>query len=307
MFSLRNFIRFGAALLLLTVVSCKEKSPAPTTSNSSSNADTHQQTFQVKGVVQEVKPDGKTAVIKHEEIPGYMKAMTMPFEVKDAKELIGLKPGDVISFRMVVTSKEGWIEQVTKLSAPPPTELPSRQTFRRVQEVEPLNVGGLLPEYHFTNELGQAISTSQFKGQALTFTFIFTSCPFPEFCPRMSSNFAKVQKKLLLMPNAPTNWHLLTISFDPEVDTPAVLKGYAQRFQHDPRHWSFVTGDLIDITAIAEQFGQQFWREKPSGPINHNLRTVVVDTQGRVQKIISENKWTSDELVAEIVKAAAKP
>jgi protein SCO1/2 len=262
------------------------------------------QTYQVKGVVQELKPDGKTAVIRHEEIPGYMKAMTMPFEVKDAKELIGLKPGDVVSFRMVVTSKEGWIEQVTKLSASPPTELPSRQTVRRVRDVEPLNVGDLLPEYHFTNELGQAVSTSQFKGQAMAFTFIFTSCPFPEFCPRMSNNFEETQKKLLSLPNAPTNWHLLTISFDPEVDTPAVLKGYAQRFRYDPRHWSFVTGDLIDITAIAEQFGQQFWREKPNEPISHNLRTVVIDTQGRVQKIFPENKWTSHDLAEEIVKAA---
>jgi protein SCO1/2 len=291
MIRLNNLKSVSTLVVALALVACTEK----------------RQTFQVKGVVQELKADGKTAVIRHEEIPGYMKAMTMPFEVKNAKELMGLKPGDVVSFRMVVTDRAGWIEQVAKLSASPSTELPSRQIIRRVREVEPLNVGDLLPEYHFTNELGQAISTSQFKGQVLAFTFIFTSCPFPEFCPRMSSNFAEVQKKLSLMPNAPTNWHLLTISFDPETDTPPVLKGYAQRFQYDPRHWSFVTGDLIDITAITEQFGQQFWREKPNEPLSHNLRTVVVDTQGRVQKIISENKWTSDELVTEIVKAAAKP
>jgi protein SCO1 len=203
---------------------------------------------------------------------------------------------------MVVTAKEGWIEQVTKLSASSPAELPSRETFRRVREVEPLSVGDLLPEYHFTNELGQAVSTSQFKGQALAFTFIFTTCPFPEFCPRMSNNFSEVQKKLLSMQNAVTNWHLLSISFDPEVDTPAILHAYARRFEYDPRHWNFVTGELIDITAIAEQFGQQFWRQ--DNTISHNLRTVVVDTQGRVQKILPENKWTSDQLVAEILKAA---
>ncbi|MBI3851425.1 MAG: SCO family protein [Verrucomicrobia bacterium] len=288
MLDLKHLKMISTAVVAVAFVACTEQ----------------KQTFHVKGVIQELQPDGKTAVIKHEEIPGYMKAMTMPFEVKDAKELIGLKAGDVISFRMVVTKKEGWIEQLTKLSASSPTELPSRQTIRRVRDVEPLNVGDLLPEYHFTNELGQAVSTSQFKGQALALTFIFTSCPFPEFCPRMSNNFEETQKKLVSMPNAPTNWHLLTISFDPEVDTPAVLKAYAQRFQSDPRHWSFLTGDLIEITAITEQFGQQFWREKPTEPISHNLRTVVIDTQGRVQKIISENKWTSDELVAEIVKAA---
>ena len=104
------------------------------------------------------------------------------------------------------------------------------------------------------------------------------------------------------MSNAITNWHLLSISFDPEVDTPAILQAYARRFEYDPRHWNFVTGELIDITAIAEQFGLQFWRQ--DNTISHNLRTVVVDTQGRVHKIFPENKWTSDQLVEEIVKAA---
>jgi len=298
----RNLIEIGALALCMTVVSCKEKSPTANSPDGSANLDTNQQIFQVKGVIQELKPDGMTAVIKHEEIPGYMKAMTMPLEVKDAKELLGLKPGDAVSFRMVVTAREGWIEQVTKLGVSPPVELPSPQTIRRAREVEPLSVGDPLPEYHFTNELGQAVSTSQFKGKALAITFIFTTCPFPEFCPRMSINFAEVQKKLLAMPKAVTNWHLLSITFDPEVDTPAVLQGYARRFEYDPRHWNFVTGELIDITAIAEQFGLQFWRQ--DNTINHNLRTVVVDTQGRVQKILPENKWTSDQLVAEIVKAA---
>jgi protein SCO1/2 len=298
----RNLIWVGAVALFIGLVACKENPSGTIPSDDSSNLDTNQQVFQVKGVIQELKPDGKTAVIKHEEIPGYMKAMTMPFEVKNANELLGLKPGDAVSFRMVVTDKEGWIEQVTKLGVSPPVELPSPQTIRRAREVEPLSVGDLLPEYHFTNELGQAVSTSQFKGRALAITFIFTTCPFPEYCPRMSNNFAEVQKKLRSTPNAVTNWHLLSISFDPEVDTPAVLQGYARRFEYDPRQWNFVTGELIDITAIAEQFGLQFWRQ--DNTISHNLRTVVVDTQGRVHKIFPENKWTSDELVAEILKAA---
>ena len=122
-------------------------------------------------------------------------------------------------------------------------------------------------------------------------------------CPRLSQNFSETQKKLKEVPNAPTNWHLLTISFDPEKDTPAVLKNYAGRFGYDPQHWSFLTGDLMEITAIAEQFGQMFWRE--GGSISHNVRTVVIDANGKVQKVIAENKWTSDQLVEEIVKAAA--
>ena len=286
--------------LAVVCISCGKRSDNFSTEKSGS---TNQQIFQVKGVVEEIKPDGKSAVIKHEEIPNYMAAMTMEFETKDTNELRGLKAGDAISFRMIVTGDNGWIDQVKKLNVAP-TEPPSRATFRRVRDVEMLNVGDALPEYHFTNQLGEAVSLNQFKGQALAITFIFTTCPFPTMCPRLSQNFADVQKKLKERPNAPTNWHLLSISFDPEKDTPAVLRNYSERFDLDPKHWSFLTGELIEITAIAEQFGQTFWRE--GGSISHNVRTVVIDATGKVQKIIPENKWASDELVGEILKASAK-
>ncbi len=292
---------FFAALLAGTAVSCGKKSENFSTEKS---AHTNQQIFQARGVVEEIKPDGKSAVIKHEEIPNYMAAMTMEFETKNTNELRGLKPGDAISFRMIVTGDDGWIDQVKKLNVPP-TETPSRSTFRRVRDVEMLNVGDALPEYHFTNQLGQAVSLSQFKGQAVAIDFIFTTCPFPTMCPRLSQNFSEAQRKLKEMPNAPTNWHLLTISFDPGKDTPTVLKDYAGRFNYDSAHWSFLTGDLIEITAIAEQFGQTFWRE--GGSISHNVRTAVVDVNGKIQKIIPENKWTSDDLVAEILSASKQP
>jgi protein SCO1/2 len=275
-----------------------------TDTSTKTNTSTNQQIFQVKGEIRELRPDGKTAVIKHEEVPNFMPAMTMPLEVKDTNELRGLKAGDVVSFRMIVTDNDAWIDQVKKLNEPRKfSELPSKSTaLRVVRDVDPLKVGDPLPNYHFTNELGQAVSTSQFKGQVLAFTFFFIKCPYPTFCPLMSNNFAEAQKKLRAMPNAPTNWHLLSITFDPENDTPAALKAYAEKHSYDPEHWNFVTGDLVEITAIADQFGEVFGRE--SGTIVHNLRTVVVDAQGRVQKIIPENKWTSDELVAEIIKAA---
>jgi protein SCO1/2 len=295
-------------LLALAVSSCSEKSVEPMREIKTSDVSTNEQVFQVKGEIKEIKPDGKTAVIRHEEVQNYMPAMTMPFEVRNTNELRGLKAGDVVSFRMIVTDNDAWIDQVKKLSEPLKlSELPSRSSsFHIVRDVDPLKVGDPLPDYHFTNELGQAVSTSQYKGQAFAFTFFFIRCPYPTFCPLMSSNFAETEKKLLAMPNAPTNWHMLSISFDPEFDTPAELKAYAQRYNYDPARWSFVTGDLIEVTAIGDQVGETFGKE--SGSIVHNLRTVVVDAQGRVQKIIPENKWTSDELVAEMVKAAqAKP
>lgn len=283
-------------------LSCKTESARTSTSVSKG---TNVQVFQVKGVVVELDPDGQNAKIKHEEIPGYMGAMTMLFEARPTNELSGLAAGDAVSFRMSVTDTDGWIDQIKKLNTAPVTNtLPTTGPFRVVRDVEPLNVGDLMPDYRFTNQLGQAVSLSQFRGQAMAITFIFTRCPFPTFCPLMSRNFEEVQKKLLAQPNAPTNWHLLTITFDPEYDTPPRLKGYARQYNADPAHWSFLTGALIDITAIAEQCGLLFWREGDGWNISHNLRTAVVDANGRVQKILPENKWTSEELAAEILKAA---
>src|ERR1044071_1093230 len=125
--------------------------------------------------------------------------------------------------------------------------------------VQPLGLGELLPEYHFTNQLGQPFSTAQFKGRALAITFLFTRCPFPTFCPRMVNQFAEAQQKLLAMSPEPANWHLLTISFDPEFDTPPVLKTYAQSHHYEPSRWTFATGELSDIEAFGEQFGLTFW------------------------------------------------
>jgi protein SCO1/2 len=301
MFGIKNSIFSFVAVVALACVACNKQSD--NFSSEKNPASTNQQFFQAKGVVKEVKPDLKSALIKHEAISNYMAAMTMEFEVKNTNELRGLKAGDAISFRLVVVGDDGWIDQVKKLNISP-TETPSRATFRPVRDVEMLNVGDAVPEYHFTNELGQAVSLSQFKGQAVAIDFIFTSCPFPTMCPRLSQNFSEAETKLKSMPNAPTNWHLLTISFDPETDTPEVLKAYAARHNYDPTHWSFLTGDLIEITAIAEQFGETFWRE--SGSISHNLRTAIITPDGKVQKIIPDNKWTSDELVEEILKVVKK-
>ena len=298
----------GGVVVSLFAVSCGPKpSPSPPPS---ATAQPTQQVFQVKGTIVELLPGEKSVRIKHEEIPDYMPPMTMPFEVRDTNELAGLEVGDRVSFRMTVTETDGWIDQIQKLfelnagGSIVSNALPTTGRFRFVRDVEPLNIGDALPDYTFTNQLGQAIKLSQFRGRALVFTFIFTRCPFPTFCPLMSNNFRQVQDALLQMANAPTNWHLFTLSFDPDWDTPERLKNYAAGMRHNPEHWSFLTGDLVDITAITEQMGLYFTRDPDGVGISHNLRTVVVDAQGRVQNIIPENKWKPEELVAEIVKAA---
>jgi len=290
--------------ILILELSCGRSAEVPAASTKSA-AGKSNQVFEVKGVIKELKPDGKTAEIRHEAITNYMPAMVMSFEAKEPKELVGLKAGDQVKFRMTVTEDDFWIDQIQKLTVGNPNQLPSKAgVFHFSRDLEPLQVGDALPEYHFTNELGQAVSTGQFKGEAVGITFIFTRCPLPNFCPKMTSNFQDVQKKLLGMDNGPRNWHLLTISFDPEFDSPEILKAYAERYKADPKHWNFLTGDISEISTISEQFGQMFWKDE--GALNHNLRTAVIDASGKVQKVFQGNNWTTEEMVAEMVKGMGK-
>jgi len=306
-------VRFISGLLgaLLLTVSCERAPEQSATAPPAGPAAFTQQVFQVNGVVQAVKPREKSVEIRHEAIPDYMPAMTMPFDVKDTNELAGLEPGEPVSFRLTVTATEGWIDQIRKRELPPgaggvtTNGPPTTGTFRLVREVQRLEPGELLPEYHLVNQFSRPFSTAEFKGQALAITFLFTRCPYPNFCPRMANNFAAAQQKLLRKPDAPTNWHLLTISFDPEFDKPAVLKAYAEGFKYEPAHWTFATGQLIDVTALGEQFGLAFWHDE-NGGLSHNLRTTVVDAKGRVQRVFEGNEWTSDELVDELLKAAGQ-
>ncbi len=258
-------------------------------------------TYPARGVVREIDAGENTVSIQHDAIPGYMPAMTMPFEVKDTSELNGLSPGDSVTFQIKVTPKNGWIEQLHKLGAPVETNIPITGPFRLVRDVDLLNPGDPLPDYGFTNELGQAARLASFRGQALAITFIFTRCPYPNFCPRMSELFHDTLEILTHNPPGPTNFHFLTVSFDPDYDTPAQLKTYAEFHQYDPKRWSFLTGQLIDITALADGFGMKFAHDGPS--INHNLRTAVVDASGHVQTVLIGNKWTPEELAAELTKA----
>lgn len=256
----------------------------------------------VKGVFKESHSAGRTAVIAHETIPGYMDAMTMPFNVKRPDELNGLHSGDKITFRLSVTATDDWIDEIRKTgqTASPEATAPPRQ----VNQTQELGPGAVLPDCILTNQSGRCFHLSHFRGSALAFTFFFSRCPLPTYCPRMNSNLAAVQK-LLSKDGSKTNWQLLSISFDPEFDTPAHLANYANLYETDPRHWNFATSGTNEIRRLGGEFGLILWRE--NGTITHNLRTVVVDAGGRVQKIFTDNEWQPAELAGEINKAMGTP
>ncbi len=276
------------------MIGCKREASTPPVSAATN------QTYSVRGVVQQVSSDLHHATIKHEKIPGYMAAMTMDFSVKNTNALANISGGDEITFTLVVTADDDWIENIQRTGkSVAPTPAPTW----RVVESE-LQVGDTLPDYEFTSESGQLIRFSDFHGHAIAFTFFFTSCPLPEFCPRMNKNFLEARKILTNDTNAPANWRLLSISFDSDFDTPEILSGYAKFYRgEDTNRWLFAVASTNTLANLAPKVDLNFWRE--AGSISHNLRTVVLDGSGKISKQFDGNDWTPEQLAAAI-RAAAK-
>ncbi len=260
--------------------------------------------YAVTGVVRELRDGGSNVMIRHETIPGYMAAMTMPFTVRDPREVASVRPGDQVTFRLLVGDDESWIDSVKRVGVveEPPTFLVEQS--RVVRDVEPLEIGQVMPDYAFTNEFGAQVRLSDYRGKVVGMTFIFTRCPLPDFCPRMLKNFTSVASQLAAAPDGLTNWHLVTMTIDPGFDTVDVLRSYAERHQYDPKRWTFLTGALIDIDAITEQVGLVFRRQTPNSLPDHNLRTLVIDPEGRLKKIIIGNTWKPAEFLADLREAA---
>jgi len=271
-----------------------------TKDSQSSGLSQHLRTFHAGGIVESVLPDQNIIVISHEPIGSYMGAMTMPFKVRNSEEMRAIQPGDKISFQLSVTDTESWIEQIVKSrSGPTPRRsLAAKPEFGPV----PSQKRHPLLEYAFTNELAQPVTLDSFKGQALAITFFFTRCPIPEFCPRLSQNFAEASRRLSQLPHGPTNWHFLSVSFDPEFDSPAVLRAYGEKYRYDPARWSFITGPKEKIAELARLSNVEIAPDE--GLFKHNFRTMIIDASGRVQMIFPMGGDLSEAIVSEMLKAA---
>ncbi len=253
--------------------------------------------YEVRGVFKGFDAKTRQATISHEKIPGYMEAMTMSFEVRDDAELSGVKAGDAVEFRLCVKADDAWIDHVRKtgfgeapLLVPAKTAGPGRE----------LNVGDRLPDIALVNERGELIRLESFRGEVLAITFIYTACPLPTYCLRMSRNF-KVAQELLGQLAPGRGWHFLSISFDAQRDRPEILAAYAKAYQADSKLWTFASASEAAVHAVGDGIGLEFKRTE--GRIDHNLRTVVIDGQGRIRCILRGNSWTPQELAAQMHSA----
>jgi protein SCO1/2 len=257
--------------------------------------------YELKGQVLGLKPESQEVLIKHEDIRGFMPGMTMPFKVADGKLLAGLQPGDLVTATLVVAESDAHLSALTKTGHAELEAAPASAS----SGFELLKAGETVPDQLLIDQDGKPRPMSAMRGHRVALTFTYTRCPMPNFCPLMDRNFQALQREIKKTP-ALADVRLVTVSFDPEFDTPPVLKAHARRLAADPLIWSFVTGDRDEVERFAARFGVAIERaEQNPIDITHNLRTAIIDPDGRVVKVHTGNDWTPADLLADLKATAA--
>jgi len=293
----RIFLIMLAAVMALNA-GCKRTAP-----DASSSVQPQGKQYPVKGKVVSTDPASGEVVLDAEAIPGYMGAMAMPYKLRTPNILSELHPGDRITATLYVTDTSDLLDQIVITGTAQPDYKPP------IQYHVPA-AGDVVPDFKFLNQSGKRISIGDFKGKILLVTFVYTRCPLPEYCVRMSKNFASIDKALAADPALYAETHLLTLSFDPDYDTPAVLRSYGGAYtgkytQESFAHWDFAAPSKADLESVDKFFDVGVTPEKDH-TITHSLSTAVIGPDGRVFTWYPTNDWTPDQVLADIKKLAAK-
>jgi protein SCO1/2 len=282
----KTVIKFAILLLLVINTSCYKD-----TSN--------QKLYDLKGKVLAVERDKHSITVAHGDVKDYMPAMTMPFTLRDDWPFEVLTQGDQITATLVVDGTESWLENIVITQESADTSAPGPGGVVEAKD------GAEVPDYGLVNQDGQPIHLAQYRGKVLLLTFIYTRCPIPEYCTLMSQNFAQIEAELAKQPDHYQKTHLLSISIDPDYDTPAVLRSYGA--SHTGKytdekftHWEFATGTKDQVKGIAQFFGLRYYTD--ADQIVHGLRTVIITPDGKVAKVYRDNAWKPDEVLAELLK-----
>ena len=251
--------------------------------------------YELRGQVLAVDPARQEITIKHEDIPRFMPGMTMAFKVADKNLLNGRVAGDLVKATLVVRDSDAHLRTL------------DRTGFAPVSATEPLpmamlTAGERISDATFVDEKGAARRLTDWRGKVLVVTFIYTRCPLPNFCPLMDRHFKIIQDDIR-SETALSRVRLLSVSLDPRHDTPPVLARHAAKLLADPEVWSFLTGEADAIDTFAKQFGVSISRGSESDQdIVHNLRTAIIDGDGRLTTVLNGSEWTPSELLAAVRK-----
>jgi protein SCO1 len=288
MWSVRVRLRIIGSLLLtlVHVVSCMRAAPT-------------ERQFELRGQILEVRSDTEL-LVNHDDIKGFMPAMTMPYKLRDAEVGRGRVAGDLIRAKLVVTDTDAWITEIEKTGTAP---LPERDVGTNAgRDVPLLRPGDVAPDTALTDEQGQVLSLTRWRGAAVALTFIYTRCPLPQYCPALDRRFAEVQRLVKNVPSLNGRARLLSVSFDPDADTSAALRAHAKKLEADPQVWRFATAPRGDVERFAAAFGVNVIRE-PDSTITHNMRTAVIDPNGRVLTVYDGTEWTAGQIAADLGRA----
>jgi protein SCO1/2 len=252
--------------------------------------------FTVTGIVRSPHADG-AITIEHDEIPGFMPAMTMPFYA-DAADVAGLVPGDRVEFEFHV-GRESRATRFKKLPSAPiqqraDTPAPPAAPARR------LRAGDTVPPFVLQNQNGERFTESVFKGRYSILTFVFTRCPVPEFCPLISRKFQELQQALA---DRPAEYQLISITLDPEYDRPEILQAYSKYLDASHARWQFATGGQAEVAKLTRAFAVR--TEFNNGRLDHTLATALIGPDGRVIEIWRGNAWKPSEVLAQLDESSA--
>ena len=293
---------FASSLLAVVVLAgCHASQKAGTQPSSTANY----KVYKLRGKVVSTDAVRGEVTVNHEAIPGFMEAMTMPYKLKDPSILGELHPGDLITADVLVSpdpNADYLLDHIVVVAQARPDYKP------KVSYHLPAP-GDVVPDYKLRNQDGRTIHLSQFRGKALLVTFIYTRCPSPQFCPRVTRAFAAVDKRLAANPALYAKTHLLCVSFDPEHDTPERLRAYGVTYigsdaKNTFAHWDFAVPKKPVLLEMAKFFDLGMTNEA-DGAITHTLSTTLIGANGKVVRFYPGNEWTVQDLLADLQGTAA--
>jgi protein SCO1 len=297
-------IALAAALAILGAAGCSKSAPPPATQSSVQPAQVpaNAKVYHLHGKVISIDQANSSLMIDGDEIPGFMGAMTMPYPVQSKNELGKVNPGDEITADVIVPAdSSAYIQNivVVKKGNAAPTPSPS------AQERQP-QPGEAVPDFALINQDGKRIHLSSYRGDALLITFIYTRCPFPDFCPLVSRNFAKIYAQTKSNPELSKHMRLLSVSFDPDHDTPAVMRQYAKTFDgttggNPYGRWEFAVVPKDELPEATGFFDVTVANN--SGQIVHSMSTSVITPDGKIYSWREDTDWKPQDLIADATAA----
>jgi protein SCO1/2 len=258
--------------------------------------------YPLTGEVVTANPDRRTLTVTHDEIKGFMPGMTMEFAVAKG-DLENAKPGQRIRAELVQRGSEFSLEKIwpddaaTARALAASTNALVQDTAMRGKEAY-REVGESLPEFTLLDQNGRAVSPGRFRGRQVVLNFIFTRCPIATMCPAATLRMMALQKAA--REAGITNLELVSVSLDPEYDSPGVLKEYAEVRGVDTVNFSFLTGPDLAVRHLLAQLG--VIREFEGATIKHTLATVLINEQGRITYRVDGSAWATDDFIQHLRK-----